>query len=61
MTELRKVQTSQIDEKCPSCNSGWMRPTGIIKQTNPPKYEHKCTKCGYTADYGIKYPYILQE
>jgi len=57
MAEIRKVETTQVDEKCPQCHNGWMRPTGIINQTNPPTYQHKCTVCGYQAVYGMRFPY----
>ena len=57
MPEVRNVQTQQVDEKCPQCNTGWMRPTGIVKTTNPPQYEHACNVCNSMRDYGVRYPY----
>jgi len=59
MPEVRKVETSQVDEKCPSCHKGWMRPNGIVTNTNPPQYTHRCTACGYEHVYGVRYPYIV--
>jgi len=57
--EIREVQAKQADEKCPTCNNGWMRPNGIVNQTNPPSYEHSCNSCGATATYGVRYPYTI--
>ena len=36
MPEVRKVETQQVDERCPVCKNGWMRPTGIVLTSNPP-------------------------
>ena len=61
--EVREIKTKQIDERCPICgdkNSGWMRPTGIVSQTTPPQFEHKCTQCGYKQTYSVRYPYFVQ-
>jgi hypothetical protein len=57
MPELRQVQAQQMDQQCPSCGQGWMRPSGIVNQTNPPSYEHSCTSCGYKQTYGMRYPH----
>lgn len=61
MTEVRKVQATQVDERCPKCGQGWMRGTGIVLTSNPPQYPHKCTNCGYTQTYGVQYPYIVHQ
>ncbi len=61
MPEVRKVETSQVDERCPVCGQGWMRPTGITLLSNPPQYPHKCTKCAYEQTYSVRYPYIVHE
>lgn len=59
MPETRQVQTTQVDERCPQCGNGWMRPTGVINTTNPPTYQHSCTACGAVRDYGVRYPYSV--
>ena len=59
MSELRKVQSNQMDEKCPVCNKGWMRPTGIIITGEPTQFEHKCTECKFKNNYPVRYPYII--
>jgi len=61
MPEVRNVQSQQVDEKCPSCGQGWMRPTGIVLTSNPPQYPHKCNACGYEATYGTRYPYVVHQ
>jgi hypothetical protein len=58
MEEVRKIESVQVDQKCPLCNNGWMRPTGIIVGV-PALYEHKCTQCDYKQSYPIRYPYIV--
>ena len=57
MPEVREMQSQVVDQRCPACNNGWMRPTGIVKQTNPPYFEHMCANCGHKTDYGVRYPY----
>jgi transposase-like protein len=57
MPEVRKVQTDQVDERCPVCKNGWMRPTGIIPSSG--QYEHQCTSCQYKQIYSVRYPYIV--
>ena len=59
MPESRQVQTTQIDERCPVCGQGWMRPNGIVP--SPGQYEHKCTSCPYTQVYTVRYPYMVSQ
>lgn len=61
MPEVREVKTSQVDERCPVCGQGWMRPTGIVLTSNPPQFPHKCTNCDYKQTYSVRYPYIVHE
>jgi len=61
MPEIRTTQVQQADQRCPKCNKGYMRPTGIVKTTNPPQYEHACTICGHKQDYGVRYPYNIPQ
>ena len=61
MPEVRQVQTHQVDERCPVCGNGWMRPTGIVLTSNPPQYPHKCTVCDYQQTYSARYPYIVHQ
>lgn len=58
MPEVRKIESSQVDERCPLCKLGWMRPTGIVPSEG--QYEHKCTACDYKAIYSVRYPYVVQ-
>ncbi|MFW6311365.1 MAG: hypothetical protein ACOC1K_03930 [Nanoarchaeota archaeon] len=59
MPEVRNVQSQQVDERCPVCKEGWMRPTGVVLTTQPPQYPHKCNKCNYEQTYQVRYPYIV--
>ena len=54
--EINEVTVKQVDERCPICNKGFMRPTGIVLNSS---YEHICTNCGYKQFYSIRYPYIV--
>jgi len=56
MPESRKIETTQIDERCPVCHKGWMRPNGIVP--SPGLYEHQCTSCQYKQTYSVRYPFI---
>lgn len=56
MPEVRKIQTQQVDQKCPVCGNGWMRPNGIQAGN---QYEHSCGACGYKQSYPMRYPYIV--
>jgi ribosomal protein S27AE len=57
MAEVRKVETQQVDQKCPVCGNGWMRPNGIVP--SPGQYEHSCGACSYTQIYSMRYPYTV--
>lgn len=57
MPEPRQVTSTQVDERCPVCGNGWMRPTGVVP--SPRQYEHKCTSCDYKQIYSVRYPYIV--
>jgi hypothetical protein len=43
-----------------SCG-GEMKPTGICYVTYPASYEHKCDRCGKTAEYRTSYPELRYE
>lgn len=59
MPEIRNVKSEQMDEKCPVCGKGWMRPTGIVITGDLTQFEHKCTNCDYKNNYSIRYPYLI--
>ena len=64
MEERQKVKTIQVDYKCPRCPTGYLRPTGIVCDNNPPTYPHKCNNpdCDYSKIMkNKKYPYIEYE
>ncbi|MBW3020489.1 hypothetical protein KY334_04275 [Candidatus Woesearchaeota archaeon] len=57
MPETRTVQTNIVDERCPVCKNGWMRPNGIVPSQG--QYEHTCSACNYKQIYPIRYPYNI--
>ncbi len=59
MPEIRNIEKQAMDEKCPVCQKGWMRPTGIVITAEPPQFEHKCTSCSYKQNYYVQYPYVV--
>ena len=60
--ETRKdVKTVQVDYKCPKCNNGYLRPTGIVYSTYPAQFPHRCNNknCDYGETFTDKqYPYM---
>ena len=47
-----------VHMKCDECNGGLMESVGnTALMTYPPKYPHKCNKCGCRENYTRIYPY----
>ena len=62
MTEQRhKVTAVEVEYRCDQCEEGVMRPTGLMQPTSPPKYQHKCNKCGAVGYLYLMYPCIRYE
>ena len=61
MQEVRNVNSRQVDFRCPECQNGWMRPSGIVLTSNPPQYPHTCTSCSYKQTFGVRYPYVVTD
>jgi len=59
MPEVRETKVKQVDQKCPVCQKGWMRPTGIVITGEPAQFEHQCTVCGWKNMYTERYSYVL--
>lgn len=55
------VKLIRIDMKCPNCDLGRMRSSGMVLTSLPPKYEHFCNVCGYKENYDVSYPYLKGE
>ena len=53
-TRMIPIKTEMICDKC----GGTMIPTGMCLMSNPPKYPHKCDKCGFEETYNVSYPNI---
>lgn len=58
MSELKiPVQAFDIDYACDvSGCQGFMRPTGAMLFSNPPKYPHRCDVCDAPATFDHTYP-----
>lgn len=57
--EVKKpINTRMVTYQCDECLEGEMLPTGTVLLSNPPKYPHKCTKCGYEMTFSVQYPYV---
>ncbi|MBM7835701.1 hypothetical protein [Clostridium sardiniense] len=53
------VKSILVKYICDYCNEGNVIPTGEnYWEYNPPKFEHKCTKCGKRILLNDKYPLI---
>ena len=62
MEEKKEVRTFEVDFKCPKCDIGYIRPTGIPVGGNPIQYPHKCNNCDYYEIMkGYQYPYHVYE
>lgn len=61
MEKKIKVDTYIINFMCEKCKVGSMVSSGIILTSDPPKYEHRCNKCGIKENYDIRYPDIRYE
>lgn len=53
-----KVTPYAVVKICESCGEGEMFLIGDIKLSNPPKWEHKCEKCGASNYFEEKYPTV---
>ena len=60
MEITKEVKTIQVDYKCPKCNQGYLRPTGIVLTSHPPQFLHHCNnpKCEHAEIFKNHYPYI---
>jgi len=62
MAEVREyVEPIRLDFKCPECETGYLRPTGIVLSTFPPMYPHKCNNhdCTFGQTFNDIYPKIV--
>lgn len=61
MEKRFEVKPYGVEYTCDSCEEGEMLPTGKAFWSDPPKFEHKCNKCGNTLSLLEKYPVIRYE
>lgn len=60
MEKCVDVKILLIHNVCDKCENGLMEPYGdTALMSNPPKYQHKCTNCGFTDFYTTRYPYQI--
>lgn len=52
--EVSKGNQVKVDQKCPVCGAGYMRPNGIVQGN---QYEHSCNSCGFKQSFPMRYPY----
>lgn len=52
----REVKTYLVDYVCDKCHDGFMEQTGKVLCINPPRYTHKCNKCGDKKTFITRYP-----
>lgn len=63
METRTEVKLIQVDYRCPRCNEGFLRHTGIVLTSYPVQYPHECNNpdCDYAETFrGISYPYNEQ-
>ena len=57
--ETKEVKTFMVYYKCDVCKIGYMQPTGLMLQSMPPQFPHKCDNkdCDHHENFtGLKYP-----
>ena len=55
------VRTVGVDYLCDKCGDGVMDQTGIMLPGDPPRWRHKCNRCGEIADLWQNYPTVRFE
>ena len=59
-----EVKAIGVDYVCDACGTGTMQQNGkmitegILANDLGPKWPHKCTACGHTANLDASYPFI---
>jgi ribosomal protein S27E len=62
MEEEIEVRTYLVRMRCPECQNGYMKGTGVYNPTSPPLHHHKCESCGNLEKYsGVSYPFTKLE
>jgi hypothetical protein len=56
------VRTVQVNYQCDAAGcDGYMSPTGTANLSYPPRYPHRCSKCGSEESFKARYPVIRYE
>lgn len=63
MKERVEVKTYMINEICPKCCEGYMiyETSGTFLAVYPPRFTHRCDRCGNIETYLEQYPKIEYE
>lgn len=63
MEEKTELKTFVVKYKCPSCETGYLKPTGQCFASYPPQYPHSCDNpnCAYTETFNETYPKLTYE
>jgi DNA-directed RNA polymerase subunit RPC12/RpoP len=56
-----EIKSIGVDYKCDFCGDGTMEQTGIFLPTDPPQWQHRCTRCGHHMNMWQKYPNVRFE
>ena len=57
-----EVKTYRVSYQCDKCGKGEMLQIGRFLMSDPPKFEHKCNKCGGIQIFtGKQYPVTICE
>lgn len=54
LVPIKGMQT--IEFECDVCCQGYMKPTGIMLTSLPPKYQHECNVCKAIQNFDCSYP-----
>jgi predicted nucleic-acid-binding Zn-ribbon protein len=58
METRKEMKVFQVAKRCPKCVNGDMEFNGEMDNSNPARYHHRCTSCGYPRYYSKIYPYL---
>jgi len=64
MEEKTELKTIEVNFRCPKCEKGYLKHTGMVLTSYPAQYPHVCDnkECDYKETFrGLKYPHIEYE
>lgn len=54
--ETYNVKTVVTQYRCDQCGFDYVKFTGMTFTSNPPRYQHKCSHCGFLIELLSRYP-----